>query len=61
MIKKYAIKINFLYNKDVNYKNKIKNLKVKNEKNINMLIINLYLYAIIIIYKYLNKQDIIDC
>lgn len=52
MIKRYVIKINFLYNKDVNYKNKIEDLKVKNKKNINMPITNLYLYAITIIYKY---------
>lgn len=52
MIKKYTIKANLSNNKDINFKNKVENLKVKVENNENMFIYDLYLHVAIIIYKY---------
>lgn len=59
-VKKYAIEANLLEDEDINFENKAKDLKVKNEDDIDMSTTNSYLHTITIIHKYWKEQNTID-
>lgn len=50
--KKYIMKANLLENEDVNFKNKVKDLKIKDKDDIDISTAYSYLHAVIITYKY---------
>lgn len=50
--KKLAMEANLLKDKNISFENKVEDLRIKDDNNINLSIANLYLYAITIAHKY---------
>lgn len=55
------MKANLLSNKNVNSKNEVEDLEVKDKNDIDISTINLYSYAITIVYKYWREKDATNC